>query len=108
MRSATKINTAFIFLQQIVFILKEKNPSRDRKVTIDTRGLNHTDSMKLIHYVLSARSMNRCAVKILVEPGEKQEFIRHVFEILTNCTACIEDAGNHVIIGTAAADKCCR
>lgn len=76
-------------------------------MTIDTRGLNHTDSMKLIHYVLSARSMNRCAVKILVEPGEKQEFIRHVFELLTNCTACIEDAGDHIMIGTNAADRSC-
>jgi hypothetical protein len=76
-------------------------------MTIDTRGLNYSDSMKLINYVISTRGKNRCAVKILVEPGEKQEFIRHVFEILTDYTACIEDAGDYVIIGVDSTDRCC-
>jgi len=67
-------------------------------MTIDTRGLNHSDSMQLVHSLLLARRMDGSTIKILVELNEKKEFMRHVFEILTASRAVIEDTGDYAVI----------
>ena len=61
-------------------------------MTIYTRGLYHSDSMQLVDSLLPTRVVNVRSIRVIVESSEKIEFMRHVFEILTNYEAVIRSA----------------